>query len=277
MNDHSQAVSQLTKLVLLSGARFEITLSGSTSLNSEFTRFQHENNRRYHAYRAGHYLFPNDEGELDRMDLEHHNQGLMLGALHLAPLNTPNEILELGTGSGIWAIDMADQYPSASVLGIDLSPVQPDWVPPNLKFEVDDFESEWTFGSDRFDLIYARQLLCSVSDYPLLYRRIFDATKPGGWFEISEIEVGVFSDDGTVPEDSASCQWARLLGEATQKLGRSIPPVTQYKKFMEDAGFVDVQELYLKRPTNDWPKDRRLKEIGRVSSVTLLLTDGSQD
>jgi len=40
-------------------------------------------------------------------------------------------------------IEMADEYPSAQVLGIDLSPEQPTWVPPNCKFEVDDFELEW--------------------------------------------------------------------------------------------------------------------------------------
>jgi hypothetical protein len=40
-------------------------------------------------------------------------------------------------------MDMADEYPGAQILGIDLSPVQPNWVPPNCKFEVDNFELEW--------------------------------------------------------------------------------------------------------------------------------------
>lgn len=29
--------------------------------------------------------------------------------------------------TGIWAIDFADEYPSADVLGNDLAPSQPDW------------------------------------------------------------------------------------------------------------------------------------------------------
>jgi methylase of polypeptide subunit release factors len=56
------------------------------------------------------------------MDL-HHEIVLQLlgGALHKAPIShNPQHILDVGTGTGIWAIDMADKYPSAEVLGVDL-------------------------------------------------------------------------------------------------------------------------------------------------------------
>lgn len=62
---------------------------------------------------------------------------LMGNELHLAPIvDHPQKILDLGTGSGIWAIDMAEQYPSAKVIGVDTTPVQPNVIPPNLVFEV---------------------------------------------------------------------------------------------------------------------------------------------
>ena len=42
------------------------------------------------------------------------------GKLHLAPIKNPHRILDIGTGTGIWAIDMADLYPSAEVIGTDI-------------------------------------------------------------------------------------------------------------------------------------------------------------
>lgn len=59
--------------------------------------------------------------------------------LHLAPIgSTPQRILDLGAGSGIWCIEMGDMYPSADILGVDLSANMPEWVPPNVHFEVED-------------------------------------------------------------------------------------------------------------------------------------------
>jgi methylase of polypeptide subunit release factors len=43
----------------------------------------------------------------------------MDGELHRAPIgDNPQRILDLGTGTGIWAIDIADRYPSAEVSSV---------------------------------------------------------------------------------------------------------------------------------------------------------------
>jgi SAM-dependent methyltransferase len=72
---------------------------------------------------------------------------LLQGQLHKAPIENPRRILDIGTGTGIWAIDMADRYPSSKVHGIDLSPIQPKWVPSNCRFTVDDAEGDWSSKS----------------------------------------------------------------------------------------------------------------------------------
>jgi cyclopropane fatty-acyl-phospholipid synthase-like methyltransferase len=88
-------------------------------------------------------------------------------------------VLDLGTGTGIWAIDFADQYPSANVIGTDLSPIQPTWVPPNLKFEIEDFTDEWTFEPNDFDYIHMRSLYGCVADWPRFYEEVYTLVGQG--------------------------------------------------------------------------------------------------
>jgi len=47
--------------------------------------------------------------------------------LSLAPLKKePRHILDLGTGTGIWATEYALEHPTTTVIGSDLSPIQPE-------------------------------------------------------------------------------------------------------------------------------------------------------
>ncbi|KAI8177022.1 Secondary metabolism regulator LAE1 [Colletotrichum sp. SAR 10_76] len=104
--------------------------SSSTSLLSSLLEHRRENGRTYHRYKEGKYNMPNDEQELDRLDLIH-NMCLMSldDRLGLAPQcqegATVGRVLDVGTGTGIWAIDFGDEHPEAEVLGVDLSATQP--------------------------------------------------------------------------------------------------------------------------------------------------------
>jgi SAM-dependent methyltransferase len=65
-------------------------------------------------------MYPCDEPEKDRMDIYHQFFAVARrGQLHQAPVPTqPNvqpRILDVGCGTGIWAIDMADKYLNAEV------------------------------------------------------------------------------------------------------------------------------------------------------------------
>lgn len=56
--------------------------------------------------------------------------------LAFAPVQTLHRVLDIGTGTGIWAIEFAEQHPEADILGTDLSPIQPEFVPQNCRFEL---------------------------------------------------------------------------------------------------------------------------------------------
>ncbi len=69
---------------------------------------------------------------------------------------------------------MGDQYPSANITGVDLSPIQPEWVPPNVKFMVDDVESPWLRPKDYFDYIHARHTVMAIKDWPKLMSNVLE-------------------------------------------------------------------------------------------------------
>lgn len=66
-----------------------------------------KNNRRYHAYKEGSYILPNDNQELERLDMMHQMAMIVkMDRLYTAPIKNPKRILDLGCGTGIWAIEM---------------------------------------------------------------------------------------------------------------------------------------------------------------------------
>jgi SAM-dependent methyltransferase len=219
--------------------------SDSTSLLSEVQDYKYENGRRYHSYREGEYVLPNDEQEQDRQDVLHHVRSLTLkGALFRAPLGSnPQRALDIGTGTGIWAIDFADSNPSAEVIGTDLSPIQPPWVPPNLRFFVDDAESPWLYNKSRpFDFIHTGDLGGSISDWPRLIGQAFEHLRPGGWIELHEFETDLKTDDDTMKLAPALSEFLVKLHEASIMFQKPMNVAEGHKQRLIDAGFVDVRE-----------------------------------
>jgi SAM-dependent methyltransferase len=214
------------------------------------------------------YRGPNDELACDNLDLFHHIFTLTLdGRLFLAPIKSdPHRVLDLGTGTGIWAIDFADQFHSASVIATDLSPIQPTDVPPNLEFQIDDFCEPWTFKRSSFDFIHARSIYGCVADYSVLYSEVLSHLKPGGWFEQAEISVVPRSEDGSLKGTSLET-WGPLALEGGEKFGKSFRIADETKDLMQAAGFINVTYRTFKWPIGPWPKDLKLKEIGAYNRL----------
>ncbi|CAF9922632.1 MAG: hypothetical protein HETSPECPRED_005107 [Heterodermia speciosa] len=254
--------------------------SYTTSLATNITDYKIENGRRYHAYKEGSrspstsiakdlansnglgYPYPNDEKENDRLDIVHKMTTVMLhDRLHLSPIaKDPQRILDLGTGTGIWAMDMGDKYPNAEILGNDLSPIQPRWVPPNVRFEVDDVEADWTYTKP-FDFIHCRYMSNAISDWPRLGKQCFDHTKAGGYTELIDFDLDWTSPDGSI-DNRPIQKLNRDFLDGSLAVGKDPSPGPKLEQYMKAAGFEDVYAEKFIVPVGTWPADKHLKEVG---------------
>ncbi|CZR66026.1 related to methyltransferase [Phialocephala subalpina] len=249
--------------------------TAATSLASSVRDYVFENGRRYHKFREGSYNFPNDEPEQDREDMTHALVTSFCHRLHFAPIETnPQNILDMGTGTGIWGIAMGDQYPSANILGVDLSPIQPSWVPPNVRLMVDDVESPWLYPRHHFDYIHSRHMVMAIRDWPKLMRQALEHLKPGGWMEMQEIHYRPYCHDGSMPPDHLVAEYWSLVSDGLASLGVNSDATILLADMMRDAGFTNVTTRIFHVPIGRWPKNRTLKAVGLCWRAILL--DGVQ-
>ncbi|KAI1874223.1 uncharacterized protein JN550_002802 [Neoarthrinium moseri] len=237
-----------------------------------------DSGRLYHGYKSGKYFLPNDAAEQDRLDLQHHMFTLMLdGWFGLAPMTTvPAFVLDVATGTGIWALEFAERFPSSFVIGTDLSAIQPDPRVPNCVFQKDDSEAEWVFPAPHpqginctlpcehrimFDYVHLRMVCTCFDDPRTVMKSAFDNMSPGGWIEFQDATFDITADDANW-EGSPLDQWCKGCVQGAANSGRDILVPRNYKQWLEETGFVDVQQRPFVLPCNPWPKDKKLKEVG---------------
>lgn len=174
------------------------------------------------------------------------------------------KVLDVGTGTGLWAEAFADRFPSAQILGTDLSPIQTTWPVANYKFEVDDAEQDWTFPENSFDYIHIRGLLGCVQNWPKLYAQCYRCLKPGGYLEHLEIAPYCTLEDGIELDESMQC-WLDNTWLAFGRIERDILIYMKMALFMRDEGFEGVVDRPHQWPVGPWPADATLKDEGELA------------
>ncbi|CUS15738.1 unnamed protein product [Tuber aestivum] len=260
--------------------------SYSVTTGSGVYPYVYENGRRYQVYREGVYMLPNDVEEIERLDRFHDVfLALLDGKLCIAPVgqggHRMRHVLDIGTGTGTWAIEMAEEFPDAKVIGNDLSKIQPPWAPKNCEFEIDDVESDWTYPENHFDFIHLRSLSGCFKDWDMSSTVRWDLravhqsdepplshTAPGGYIEFQDYDAILNSALGAIPDGAISRYWG-LVSEAALSTGRTFQVASTIEERLKAAGFVDVTVRKEMWPMGLWPKDERMKEIGRIGRIGL--------
>ena len=171
---------------------------------------------------------------------------------HLKLAKTKNEIqvLDLGAGSGIWGIDLAQKSPRVRVTAVDWAGMIPTTKRITQKFGVADRFNyvegdmlEANFGSG-YDIAILGHILHSEGEdrSRRLLKKIFRALKSGGTIAIAEWLV---NDDRTKPLPSLMFAVQMLVN--TEK-GDTFS-FNQIKTWLEEAGFKKVRKLQAPGPS----------------------------
>ncbi|KAJ4862360.1 methyltransferase domain-containing protein [Trichoderma breve] len=250
---------------------WEVSSGPSTSVPPSVYEDEIAYGRRYHGFRRGIYPMPNDEVERHREETVHALfLQLMGGHLFYANIGDhPQKIIDIGTGIGIWPIDVADQHPSASVIGTDLSPIQPSWVPINVRMFIEDSEEpEWLHGSE-FDLVHFRQMTDVLRDLKGLLTKIYPHVKNGGWVEFHELMTEIRCDDGTMKDDDPLRVFLDTVKNGLRVYGINILAITELEQILRETGFSNVHCITKKVPISTWPRDKTLRALGVFMKTTI--------
>ncbi|KAI0121003.1 S-adenosyl-L-methionine-dependent methyltransferase [Xylariales sp. AK1849] len=228
-----------------------------------------ESGRTYHAYKqdTSGYLLPNDAAEQDRLDLQHYLCTILVdGRLTLAPLpRAPKLVLDVATGTGIWALEFARANPSSFVIGTDLSKIQPLPDVPNCLFERMDCEDDWLW-SYKYDYIHIRHIVSAIHDPVRLIQQAFKFLNPGGWLELQDADFDLLSEEGPDKDDRVPSsnlrRWFELGAVGGSQNGIDFHKAKKYKDWLDQTGFSNVREEKFQVACNPWPKDSKAQRVG---------------
>lgn len=188
---------------------------------------------------------PIDEMELMRQALVHQ---VFLHVLHdeltTVPLQDPSYVLDVGAGTGDWAIKLAETYPRTEVVGTDIAAVaETSSVPMNVFFEIEDAE-DWDRPLDHYDLVHLRCMEGAFCDWGKVYGNVYGSLKPGGWVEVQDWDRCKATLDAFLRNFSPESPAHGLLEDlaaAAETAGRSLSMAHMDTQSLLSCGFVDVR------------------------------------
>ncbi|KAF8066918.1 S-adenosyl-L-methionine-dependent methyltransferase [Lyophyllum atratum] len=178
------------------------------------------------------YQLPVNNEELARLNNQHLLLKMLIGGNytgaikeHLAYVPGKEQtILDLGCGTGAWAMDMATDFPHCSVVGADVAPMDVGLAPENLRIDVCDANKGLTiYKNNQFDLVNARMIAMGIKDYPSLIGEISRTLKTGGFLQLQEWDFFVVDEQKTtIGSESWFGRWCAALRHGLAARSASI-------------------------------------------------------
>jgi ubiquinone/menaquinone biosynthesis C-methylase UbiE len=170
------------------------------------------------------YLFPTYDLDLEfETNLSHHIHELMKrvwGGNFSSPieqgLNNKKgfKVLDVGCGDKcLWLLELSKKYPLAEFIGLDLLPsssLPKDSSQNNLRYIQGDILKGLPFEDNSIDFVHLRCLIVAFTERQweeIIVKELIRICKPGGWIEISDIDVDGKSLGPTTKRFITACKF----------------------------------------------------------------------
>lgn len=154
-------------------------------------------------------------------------------------IDEARHVVDLGCGPGDLTATLADRWPGAEVVGIDLSEAmlgkaaEVAAARPNLSFALTDI-AHW-MPSPRTDVVVTNAALQWVPDHRELLARWLEALRPGAWFAL-QVPGNFNSPSHTLMREIAeSARWLEAL-DGVLRHEDAVAEPAEYLRTMLDAG-----------------------------------------
>ena len=148
--------------------------------------------------------------------------------------------------------------------------MQPTFVPPNVKFEIDNAEEEWTWPENTFDYIHLRAMMGSIKDWDRLYQQAYRCLKPGGWIEHHDNTIRWESETNSITPESALGQYPIVVWKAGELMGQTFRILEDdiQRQGIARAGFANIASQDFKVPYGIWPADSKARAMGAMGKAS---------
>ncbi|KAJ6481210.1 S-adenosyl-L-methionine-dependent methyltransferase [Mycena vitilis] len=215
------------------------------------------------------YNLPVNETEWDRLDEQSNGMDNLLdNKLCPEDIGQPRKILDIGAGSGAWAIKVAKRYPDADVVAADMNPLPARPLPSNLRYEKVNALEPFPFPAGTFDVVHIRLTLTHLKEGASALSRIVDLVAPGGWLLVDEINWSdKFEGLGNAPGIKSAL--THIIG-STKAVNGDPHFGTKLKAYLEASDKLSeshVREVDV--PLNSAHEDPLVAAFGRTFKDTL--------
>ncbi|TFK31423.1 S-adenosyl-L-methionine-dependent methyltransferase [Crucibulum laeve] len=219
------------------------------------TRSIEHQSRPFTSFPNANYILPSDLKEKERLNKQHSMLKRVFGEkIIFAPISIQpgDEVLETGTGTGVWLLDFRKSLPQSkdlSLYGIDIeSKLFPstDLSAGALHFSVCSvtlLPREW---SEKFSMVHQRFLMPALrkTEWPRALSEIYRVLKPGGWIQLCE--PGDWSAGPITEKHKAMRRALYDLRELDLECTKHMPTR------LANVGFINVQTIDRAMPLGEW-------------------------